>query len=575
MSSRKASVLLGKEVKEIEKKEKAEKKEKSEKKGILGKSRTKSELGKGNAFQGVFGRDLSEIISEQGNPISDTIKPGIPFVVQETISWLEKKALGEEGLFRIPGETPQVERLKSIYNQDCRAYGIVDFDKEGVAPNSVAGLLKQYIRDLPEPLLTFRLYSTFIKVQRNANDQTRKGNLRVLIQKLPKDNQRVFLYLLRHLNNVSKHSEKNKMTPTNLATCWAPNLLRPEKETQETMMSDANVVNFIIETAITEVDFMSVPKEEHAPAISYDGDFASPDSNTNKDALLAEIRMKRTTSDEFSKDENEPTRDRINRTESVTMIHKGTGGMKAAMTLKHSPSLQAHHLSPASPISVIPPPPTPSQIMHKWLNTKQPEEHPSKRINCRGYLLKKGGNVKTFGKRYFVICGIMLNYFRTDDLESPLIGSIHLPSYHAIVDPFKPSAFRLINYHKPYSRVWKFVCKNDEERDKWIKGIEDANNNFLRDLEDLEGEMESGKPQQFHNQSQPFVQQPQQPQPNHQRTPSNTVTNPISREPSINLDVDTSSSTSAPPSPSPASPNIGRRSPSPALSEEEIPAPIQ
>jgi hypothetical protein len=83
-------------------------------------------------------------------------------------------------------------------------------------------------------------------------------NLKILVQKgLPKNNRNVLLYIMKFLNKVSQFSDKNKMTVDNLATVWAPNLLRAETETVEKIMLDSNYVNSIIRTLIEHVDTMA------------------------------------------------------------------------------------------------------------------------------------------------------------------------------------------------------------------------------------------------------------------------------------------------------------------------------
>ena len=84
---------------------------------------------------------------------------GLPVVVAKTIEYLEETALQLEGVFRISGNQSEVLALKKGFDegQDVSV-------KECSSPHVAAGLLKLYLRDLPEPLFTFSLYDIFMSL---------------------------------------------------------------------------------------------------------------------------------------------------------------------------------------------------------------------------------------------------------------------------------------------------------------------------------------------------------------------------------------------------------------------------
>jgi len=203
---------------------------------------------------GVFGRSLEELLSLQGEEI--------PLIVQQTVRWLEENGMEEEGIFRIPACQSELDSLKNKFNNDPKA--LVDLGNE--RPHTVAAALKLYCRELPEPVLLYRYYSTFLKVQQNTDADTRLTHLRLLIHKLPKQNRELLLYLCTFLKKVSEHADKNMMTSHNLATCWAPTLLRQdpsetsaENSLQEMMMQSESATG-LIETIIDNIEFLSVHK---------------------------------------------------------------------------------------------------------------------------------------------------------------------------------------------------------------------------------------------------------------------------------------------------------------------------
>eukprot|EP01133_Synstelium_polycarpum_P000060 gene60-81_t len=202
--------------------------------------------------QQVFGVDLETLINSQNESIDPK---GIPRVVAETIAWLEKNNAGsEEGIFRIPGKGQTIQEIKKAYNE-----GQSDILSKFSSPDihTVAGVLKLYLRELPEPLFIWRYYSTFIKVVRNQESLQRVLHLRMLVYGLPKVNRDLVLYLMSFLNRISQQSDVNKMTTTNLAMVFAPNILRHEKESLNQIMEDSSHVMTVIKLLIEEISYIS------------------------------------------------------------------------------------------------------------------------------------------------------------------------------------------------------------------------------------------------------------------------------------------------------------------------------
>lgn len=87
--------------------------------------------------------------------------------------------------------------------------------------NSVAGLLKQFFRDLPDPLLTTAHYEEFIEVAKIEDDTVRRDSIHAIINALPDPNYATLRALVLHLNRVQDRSASNRMSTTNLAICFA------------------------------------------------------------------------------------------------------------------------------------------------------------------------------------------------------------------------------------------------------------------------------------------------------------------------------------------------------------------
>jgi hypothetical protein len=126
----------------------------------------------------------------------------------------------------------------------------------------VSGLLKQFIRELPEPLLTFELYETFVLASNVENTEERVLYIRKILKSLPTGNRVFLTYLIKFLSMVAAKADKNHMHAKNLAIVFAPSLLRPEVETMDSLLGDSLNINRILETMINHYEETFLPNFE-------------------------------------------------------------------------------------------------------------------------------------------------------------------------------------------------------------------------------------------------------------------------------------------------------------------------
>nr|KAF6436897.1 Rho GTPase activating protein 1 [Molossus molossus] len=143
----------------------------------------------------------------------------IPLVLRETIAHLQAHALTTEGIFRRSANTQVVREVQQKYNMGLP----VDFDQYDDL-HLPAVILKTFLRELPEPLLTFDLYPHVVGFLNIDESQKVEVTLQVL-RTLPEENYQVLRLLTAFLVQVSAHCDQNKMTNTNLAVVFGPNLL--------------------------------------------------------------------------------------------------------------------------------------------------------------------------------------------------------------------------------------------------------------------------------------------------------------------------------------------------------------
>ncbi|KXS15164.1 RhoGAP-domain-containing protein [Gonapodya prolifera JEL478] len=158
----------------------------------------------------------------------------LPAVLIRCIQYVEDNGLTEEGLYRISASQSSVHRLKAEFDGGDD----VDIPKmsELADPHTVAGCLKLYLRELPEPIIPQSLAKTLNAI--SPESATLKAQLISALSKLPRINLSVLSHLAIHLQKVSIQSEKNKMPASNLAIVFGV-----------TLALDANLLAEIIELA--------------------------------------------------------------------------------------------------------------------------------------------------------------------------------------------------------------------------------------------------------------------------------------------------------------------------------------
>lgn len=178
----------------------------------------------------VFGVDLAEYLALSQH--------SLPPVLVHCAKYIEQHGSKVTGIYRISGVKSLIDKLKSTFDQDIVPLELIqitdstcpDSDKLEllVDVHAVSSLLKQYFRDLPEPLLTYNAYDSFVTTMSNKamSADARLHSIRSLVMSLPLVNWRTLRHLIRHLNFMSQFSVSTGMTVKNLSIVWAPNLLR-------------------------------------------------------------------------------------------------------------------------------------------------------------------------------------------------------------------------------------------------------------------------------------------------------------------------------------------------------------
>ncbi|XP_020496591.2 GEM-interacting protein [Labrus bergylta] len=203
----------------------------------------------------VFGVDLSLMSHDRPDEV--------PFVVLRCTSEIESRALSVQGVYRVSGSKPRIQKL-------CQAFEIQkdQVDLSDLSPHDITSILKHFFKELPEPLLTFDLYNNFIAVGKNIQHLSEReptpdtneimdiiNSLQKLLQRLPSYCHSTLQHLLSHLQRVSENQE-NKMSPSNLGIVFGPTLLRPLVSTDMSMIAllETSYQAVLVEFLITHHD---------------------------------------------------------------------------------------------------------------------------------------------------------------------------------------------------------------------------------------------------------------------------------------------------------------------------------
>nr|XP_055036424.1 rho GTPase-activating protein 42 isoform X1 [Misgurnus anguillicaudatus] len=172
--------------------------------------------------------------------------------VRKCIELVETRGINTMGLYRIGGVNSKVQRLMtSVFA--AKAPTDMDLDPDTWDNKTITSGLKNYLRCLAEPLMTYRYHKDFIMAVKSDDQNYRVCAVHALVHKLPDKNKEMLDILIKHLHVVSTHSQKNLMTVSNLGVIFGPTLMRSQEETVAAMMN-IKFQNIVMEILIENYD---------------------------------------------------------------------------------------------------------------------------------------------------------------------------------------------------------------------------------------------------------------------------------------------------------------------------------
>ncbi|XP_078219711.1 oligophrenin-1 isoform X5 [Callithrix jacchus] len=187
--------------------------------------------------------------------------------VRKCINIIETKGIKTEGLYRTVGSNIQVQKLLNAFF-DPKCPGDVDFHNSDWDIKTITSSLKFYLRNLSEPVMTYRLHKELVSAAKSDNLDYRLGAIHSLVYKLPEKNREMLELLIRHLVNVCEHSKENLMTPSNMGVIFGPTLMRAQEDTVAAMMN-IKFQNIVVEILIEHFGkiYLGPPEESAAPPV--------------------------------------------------------------------------------------------------------------------------------------------------------------------------------------------------------------------------------------------------------------------------------------------------------------------
>ncbi|XP_011613163.2 unconventional myosin-IXb isoform X2 [Takifugu rubripes] len=175
-------------------------------------------------------------------------KSPVPMVLEMMLEHVEMQGLYTEGIYRKSGSANRMKELHQRLETEPHAVCLEDYPI-----HTVTGLVKQWLRELPDPLMTFMHYNDFLHAVELPEKQEQLHAVYKVLEELPPANFNTLERLIFHLVRVCKVEDHNRMSPNSLAIVFAPCVLRcPDSADPLLSMKDVAKTTICVEMIINE-----------------------------------------------------------------------------------------------------------------------------------------------------------------------------------------------------------------------------------------------------------------------------------------------------------------------------------
>uniref|UniRef100_A0A7N8WV82 Myosin IXA n=1 Tax=Mastacembelus armatus TaxID=205130 RepID=A0A7N8WV82_9TELE len=191
-----------------------------------------------------FGVEVSRLTNDERT---------VPLVVEKLINYIEMHGLYTEGIYRKSGSTNKIKELKQGLDTGslCVRFECMNLDDYNI--HVIASVFKQWLRDLPNPLMTFELYEEFIRAMGLQDKKEMIRGVYSVIDQLSRTQLNTLERLIFHLVRIALQEETNRMSANALAIVFAPCILRcPDTTDPLQSVQDISKTTACVELIICE-----------------------------------------------------------------------------------------------------------------------------------------------------------------------------------------------------------------------------------------------------------------------------------------------------------------------------------
>lgn len=187
-------------------------------------------LGSPTAGVGLYSLTLE---SRAGYELRD-----VPYIVSACMNEVSRRGLMCEGIYRVSGSALAIDKIEKFFSS-TKMEGLGGASSSSTEQlrkmtasaldtdvHAVAGMLKRYLKKIPEPVIPFNEYESFLACSKQHSDDDKLKGMHHVLVALPAANYRVLRMLVDHLNAVVANHQLTKMSTSALATVFAPTLAR-------------------------------------------------------------------------------------------------------------------------------------------------------------------------------------------------------------------------------------------------------------------------------------------------------------------------------------------------------------
>ncbi|XP_044932281.1 arf-GAP with Rho-GAP domain, ANK repeat and PH domain-containing protein 2 isoform X4 [Mustela putorius furo] len=194
----------------------------------------------------VWHTAIEKAAGTDGNALQDQqlSKNDVPIIVNSCIAFVTQYGLGCKYIYQKNGDPLHISELLESFKKDARSFKL----RAGKHQlEDVTGVLKNFLSDIDDALLTKELYPYWISALDTQDDKERIKKYGAFIRSLPGVNRATLAAVIEHLYRVQKCSEINHMNAHNLALVFSSCLFQTKGQTSEEVNVIEDLINNYVE----------------------------------------------------------------------------------------------------------------------------------------------------------------------------------------------------------------------------------------------------------------------------------------------------------------------------------------